>query len=366
VLSDLAETPDSSEKIFEPTPKRLQDAREKGDVPKSQDLNATAAYLGLFVGLALSSGLAFPKAATALTVFLERPTELGVLFFSSDAKNPMMLLISDALPLFAYIFGTPIVFVILSAIAQQSITFAPSKIAPKLSRISPISIAKQKFGASGLFEWLKSFAKLSAFSILLFWFIFSEIEDISVTPHFNFSHIFLYSVDLFVAFFAIIIVISLVIGAIDFAFQQADHRKKLMMTRKELKDETKENEGDPYLKQERRQRGIDRAMSQQLTDVETADVVVTNPTHYAIALRWDRTPGSAPICVARGVDEFALTIRQRAQAHNVPIHPDPPTARALYATTEVGDQIPIELYQAVAAAIRFSEQSRLRAQSLGI
>ncbi len=362
----MEETPDSSEKIFEPTPKRLQDAREKGDVPKSQDLNATAAYLGLFVGLTLCVGLAFPMAASALMIFLEQANELGELFFASDAKNPMALVVKDMLPIFGYIFGTPIAFVIISAVAQKSVTFAPSKIKPKLSRISPVSIAKQKFGASGLFEWFKSFLKLCAFSILLFWFIYSEIENISVTPFSNMSHISVYVVDLFTSFFFIIIVISLVIGGIDYAFQHADHRKKLMMTRKELKDETKENEGDPYLKQERRQRGIDRAMSQQLKDVETADVVVTNPTHYAVALKWDRTPGSAPICVARGTDEFAMVIRQKAQEHDVPLHPDPPTARALFATTQVGDQIPFELYQAVAAAIRFSENARMRAKSLGL
>ena len=132
------------------------------------------------------------------------------------------------------------------------------------------------------------------------------------------------------------------------------------MSRKEMTDEAKEQEGDPHVKQQRRQKGYEIAMNQMLADVPDADVVVVNPTHYAVALKWDRLQGGAPICVAKGVDDIAARIRETANENNVPIHRDPPTARALYATVDIGEQILPEHYRAVAASIRFAEKMRAK------
>ena len=134
------------------------------------------------------------------------------------------------------------------------------------------------------------------------------------------------------------------------------------MTHEELKEETKRSEGDPHIKQQRRQRGQEIATNRMLLDVDGADVVIVNPTHYAVALKWTRTPGSAPKCVAKGVDEIAARIRERASEAGVPIHQDPPTARAVHASVEVGDEIQPEHYIAVAAAIRFAEDLRKTAK----
>ena len=130
------------------------------------------------------------------------------------------------------------------------------------------------------------------------------------------------------------------------------------MSFQDLKDETKRTEGDPHMKQSRQQRGREIAMNRMLLDVPKADVIIVNPTHYAVALKWSRAPGSAPICVAKGVDEIAKRIREAAVEHQVPIHSDPPTARALHATVDIGDEIEPEHYQAVAAAIRFADALR--------
>jgi flagellar biosynthetic protein FlhB len=134
------------------------------------------------------------------------------------------------------------------------------------------------------------------------------------------------------------------------------------MSRKEMLDEFKANEGDPHLKSARRQRAQEVATNRMLTDVAKADVVVVNPTHYAVALRWDRTKRGAPICVAKGVDEIARRIRERAAEHGIPIHRDPPTARAMHASVEIGQEIRPEHYRAVAAAIRFADSMRKRAR----
>jgi flagellar biosynthetic protein FlhB len=134
------------------------------------------------------------------------------------------------------------------------------------------------------------------------------------------------------------------------------------MSRKEVMDEYKESEGDPHFKAARRQRAQDIATNRMLADVEGADVVIVNPTHYAVALRWDRGKGGAPVCVAKGVDEIARVIRERAALHGVPVHSDPPAARSIYAAVELGQEIRIEHFRAVAAAIRFADAMRKKAR----
>ena len=170
---------------------------------------------------------------------------------------------------------------------------------------------------------------------------------------------------LLIEFMFVVLLISLVIGAVDYLWQRHDFMRQNRMSYRELQDEHKRSEGDPHLKQERRQRGAEIATSQMMADVPTADVVIVNPTHYAVALKWSRAPGSAPVCVAKGVDHIAHTIREVATEHSIPIRHDPPTARVLYATTQLGDEIEPDHYKAVAAAIRFAQTMRARARFFG-
>ena len=160
--------------------------------------------------------------------------------------------------------------------------------------------------------------------------------------------------------------IAIVIAAIDLPWQQYDHARKLKMSYQDMKEETKRTEGDPMMKQSRQRRAREIANNQMMQEVPNADVVVVNPTHYAVALKWSREPGSAPKCVAKGVDEIAKRIREIAVENMVPIHSDPPTARALFATVEIDQEIDPEHYQAVAAAIRFADglRAQIRAADL--
>ena len=159
--------------------------------------------------------------------------------------------------------------------------------------------------------------------------------------------------------------VSAAIGAVDFMWQKAEHIRKNRMSRKELVDEAKQQEGDPHMKGQRRQRAQEIAMNQMLGDVPGADVVIVNPTHYAVALKWSRLPGAAPECVAKGVDQIAFRIREIAEEAAVPIHSDPPTARALFAMVEIGQEVHPEHYQAVAAAIKFAEAMRAKSATRG-
>ena len=159
------------------------------------------------------------------------------------------------------------------------------------------------------------------------------------------------------------VILSALIGTLDFAFQIRDHARKNKMSYQEMKDEIKESEGDLGFKSARRQRGQEIAMNTMLADAAEADVIIVNPTHYAVALKWSRMKGEAPICVAKGVDIVAARIREVANENSVPIHSDPPTARAIFASVNLGDQILPDHYKPVASAIRFAEAIRRKAKS---
>lgn len=356
---------DESEKSHEATPQKLQKAREKGEVAKSTDLSVAASYAGLLLAAVAIGAQSLKDLGTTFMVLLDQPDRLSDLMLRGPATAPVGGLLSAlASPLSPW-FLMPAVAVLLSIVAQRAFVVAPTKIAPKLSRISILSNAKNKFGRSGLFEFAKSFVKLVLYSICLGLFLNARLPEIVAatgsSPQMAVSQL----VRLCVEFLFLVLVIATVIGGIDAVWQHNEHHRKNRMSRKEVTDEAKEAEGDPYMKQHRRQRGQEIAMNRMMADVPTADVVVVNPTHYAVALKWNRTPGAAPVCVAKGVDEVAASIREAANLAGVPIHHDPPTARALHATTDLGQEISEEHYRAVAAAIRFAEQMRKRAKGRG-
>ena len=166
-------------------------------------------------------------------------------------------------------------------------------------------------------------------------------------------------------FLVLALLIAIALGVVDAIFQFQEHRRRNRMSRKDIRDEAKDAEGDPHMRQARRFRAQSIAASRMMADVPAADVVIVNPTHYAVALRWSRAPGSAPVCVAKGVDEIAATIRRIAQEAGVPVHHDPATARALHGTVEIGQEIEEAHYAPVAAAIRFAERMRHKARERG-
>ncbi|ATG48434.1 flagellar biosynthesis protein FlhB [Celeribacter ethanolicus] len=354
----MAEDDDDSDKQYEPSQKRLDDARKKGEIPRSTDLITTASYFGfIVVAMALGAG-SLQKMGTALQVMLGNADLNAEAWFNGSAEPWTMGLMQTVGAGLLPWFLIPAVMALVVIFATRSMIFATSKLEPTLSKISPVSNAKNKFGRSGLFEFAKSFFKLSIYSGVLGVYLYTKLPDIMSTMSFSPGFVAATLADLVVGFMLIVLTISLVIGGVDYLFQYNEHIRKHRMTRKELTDEAKEQEGDPHFKQKRRQKGFEIVMNQMLAEVPKADVVIVNPTHYAVALKWDRLQGGAPICVAKGVDEIAARIREVANENGIPIHRDPPTARALYATVELGEQIWPEHYRAVAASIRFAEHMR--------
>ena len=350
------------EKEHAPSQKKMEDARKKGDVAKSTELSAAAGYLGLL--LAGMAGLgAVGAASQGLALILDRAPEIAALATRGSRPVVAGMLASVAMPL-VFFLGLPALLTLISLIIQRAIVFAPDKLMPKLSRISPIATAKQKFGPDGLFEFAKSFVKLSLVGVILAQFLIVHWETILATaalqPRLGLITLF----GLLGQFLLIVLLITTSMGVLDFLWQRHSLIKRNRMSRKELTDEMKDSEGDPYTKAQRRQRGQDIAMNQMLADVATANVVIVNPTHFAVALKWQRGARTAPILVAKGVDEVARRIREKAAESGVPLHADPPTARAIHATVEIGKPIQRDHYRAVAAAIRFAETIRKRAKDM--
>jgi flagellar biosynthesis protein FlhB len=350
---------DDDDKQHEPSQKRLDEARKRGEIPKSTDLTTAAAYAGmLLVGLAGGVGL-LQQFGQAAMVLLDQSDRLAPLLMQR-ATAPVAGMAFGFGKVVAPLFIFPMLAVLLALIAQRAIVFAPEKLVFKASRVSPLATAKQKFGREGLFEFAKSFAKLIVVALILGRHLASNADQITASLTLAPAQGVALMLNLLLEFLMLVVITVTVFGAVDYMWQRAQHMRRNRMSRKDLMDEMKDSEGDPHVKQQRRQRGQEIATNRMLQDVAKADVVVVNPTHYAVALKWNRKARGAPICVAKGVDEVAARIREKAAEAGVPIHSDPPTARAIHASVEIGQQIRPDHYKAVAAAIRFAEAMRKR------
>ena len=350
------------EKVFDPSPQRLQEARKRGDIPRSADMNAAVSYLALLLVILAAGGVLVAKSGGVLTRFLAEPDRLvGQILGPGGGGVSAGLVGAATLPLLP-LFAAPMAAVILCLIAQQSLVFAGEKLEPKLSRLSILANAKQKFGPSGLVEFLKSVVKLCAVSAALGWYLMRDFEEMVGAARRDPRMLATSLVETLVVLLSLTAAIAVVVGAADLLWQRFDHKRRLRMSLQELKEEHKSSEGDTHVKAQRRSRAEAIANNRMLLDVPKADVILVNPTHYAVALKWSRAKGSAPVCVAKGEDAVALRIREVAETAGVPIHRDPPTARALHATVKIGEEIAPEHYRAVAVAIRFADKMRKAAR----
>jgi len=351
----MASEMDSGDKPHEPTPKKLEDARRKGELVKSAELNTAAMYLGFLIVALAFGGVSLGAFGEAMAPLLAQPEILadGVcrgygIVFSGWLVAAVRL---AALPWIAL----PFVTVLLSVVAQRSMVFAPKKLNFKLSRISPLANFKNKFGWNGIFEFLKSTVKLVIYAVILATYLRSKNEVILGAIQLPAPAAVILWLELSANLLGIVLGIAISIAVVDYLWQYRTHMAKHRMSDKEIRDEVKESEGDPHLKSARRSKAQEIAFNQMLKEVPNADVVIVNPMHYAVALKWTRATGGAPVCVAKGVDEVALKIKEIALENGVAIYSDPPTARALHASVEIDRQIQPNHYEAVAVAIRYAD-----------
>lgn len=354
---------DSGDKQHEASQKKLDDARKKGELARSTELNTAAGYAGLLLAGFAVGASTLDQTASAMSALIFRADLMAERIFSGADTAAGGQIYAAILPPLALFFAIPLVAVLLSVIGQQALVFAPTKLQPKLNRISPIQSAKQKFGRSGLFEFSKSFFKLCLYSVILFRYLWNRLPELLQAVAASPGQVTLYLLDLAMGFLVIVVAVAGILGVIDYLWQRAEHLRRNRMTHKELQDEHKTVEGDPHMKGQRRQRAMELATNRMLADVPDAAVVVVNPTHFAVALKWDREGFGAPVCVAKGADLIAARIRERAIEAGVPIRQDAPTARAIYDTVDIGAEIRPEHYVAIAAAIRFADEMRSKAQA---
>lgn len=355
---------DSDDKEHEASAHKLEEARKRGEIPQGKDLLAAAALAGLLLAL-LGLGPQSADGFGVMSVWLIEqadPVSAGMFRNSTPLLSAILGQVTvTGGPLLA----VPLLAVLAMVTLQRLFVFSPSKLAPKLSRISPIQGAKNKFGRTGLFDFAKNTVKLGVISVGLGMFLSLRLDTVMMSVDLRPFDSIALMMRLLVEFIGLVLVFQLLVGGLDYLFQHKEHLRKNRMSRKEMMDEFKNSEGDPHMKAERRQRGVEISSNQMLADVKQADVIIVNPTHYAVALKWSRKSAGAPVCLAKGVDEIAARIREQAIEHGIPMHSDPPTARALFATVEVGEEIPKETYRAVAAAIRFAEAMRAKAKARG-
>lgn len=347
------------DKQHAPSQKRLEEARKQGQVPRSQEITTAAVYGGLLAS-ALIGGSFVSSALISPSIYLmaHAPRLQGAEdghFMAATAP----LLKGGALAL--AILVLPMILLALGSIlAQRGLVITPDKLRPRLSRISLLANARQKFGLDGLMEFAKNVIRMMAVSGILIWQGIHHLDQIVLMSQSDPVLSVLAVCQLLGRFLVDVTLFTAVVGLGDLLWQRFRHLQRNRMSHQEAMDEAKESEGDPHLKGHRRRRGQEIALSSMLADVAKADVVIVNPTHYAVALRWKRTDRHAPVCLAKGTDEVAARIRERANLAGIPLHRDPPTARALHATVELGQPIRPEQYRAVAAAIRFAEKMRKR------
>lgn len=349
----------AEEKSFDASETKVRKSREKGDTPQSTEANTLMLYIGLAVAIVIFGKAIATNALISLSSMLEHPNDMGDALLNSQSARFGQNGASEFLwkPILALgpVFMLLILAIVVSLVLQRAVVFAPSKIKPKLSRLSPISNAKQKYGTTGMVEFGKRFFKLAFIASVAMFFFFTLLKELpgmsAISPALIIPEMNKAALQLIVF---MIIALGL-IALVDLPYAWFAHMKKLRMTFKEIKDENKESEGDPHLKGERRRRALALSQATMINDVAKADVIIVNPTHYAVALKWEREQKTVPVLLAKGVDELAFRIRKKADENNIPIHSDPPCARSIYAGVEVGDVIKPEHYAAVAASIHFAD-----------
>ncbi|MDE3081247.1 MAG: flagellar biosynthesis protein FlhB [Paracoccaceae bacterium] len=355
----MAEQSDA-EKPFEASEQKLRQAREKGDIPRAHELSAALAIAGLTAALIWTGGRGMIGFAELLTRYLAVPDRLTGT--SSFAGGPIAGLAGRAVGMLLPVFILPGALVLGLLIITRAITFSPDKLAPRLSRVFSTEGLIKKFGATGLVDGLVGMTKFAIIGGAALFAVWTNLGSILAAERLPGTEAMALMGRIGIETMVHIAAAWLVLGTLDLLWQRFDFLNRQRMTRQEMLDEVKESEGDPHAKHQRRRRGQEIAMNQMIAAVAKTDVVIVNPTHYAVALKWNRGSRQAPICLAKGTDEIAARIRAAAMQAGVPIHSDPPTARALHAQIEIGQEIHPDHYKAVAAAIRFSEAMRKRAR----
>lgn len=348
----MSEGEDDSSKTEEPSQKKLEDARKKGETVLSREISHWFMILAGMMFIMLIAGPLMRDLGQALLPFITRPHDLPVSTMGEiGAVLSIMLkatIIALLLPFLAFIIGA-----IAGPMLQVGPMWSPDSMMPKLERISLIAGIGRMFSKRNLVEFIKGLLKLTIVAIVVIWSAWPSTPTIEHSIDLSLVAMMLLVKEISMDILVSVLVVMFCIAAADYLAQRFMFMSRMRMSRSEMKEEYKQSEGDPIIKQRLRQLRMERARQRMMASVPTADVVITNPEHYAVALKYNPPEDAAPIVVAMGMDNIAQKIKEVAREHDIPVVENPPLARALYATADIDRQIPGEHYRAVAEIISY-------------
>ncbi|HEF1887284.1 TPA: flagellar biosynthesis protein FlhB [Campylobacter coli] len=352
---------EDQEKTEEPTSKKIEDARKEGNVPKSQD---AAAIVTLIVGFVITLFMMGFIGERITNLYRYYQSFIGVEFDLRIIQAIMIKSIFEVLILLAPIVLSIMIAGILGNVMQFGFIFTTKPIMPNLGKINPLKGLKNLFSLKKLVESVKIVLKVGVVFTVAFIVLLKFMQELPLVERYNIIGQLIWLRDRAIILAAIVIIAFLVIAVLDIFLVRFQYFKGLRMSKQEIKDEYKQMEGDPQVKGRIRRLQMEAARRRMVQDV--ADVVITNPTHYAVAIRYDTTKEQAPRVVAKGVDFLALRIKQVAYDNNVVVYENPPLARELYKACDINDLIPREMFKAVAEVLGFvyntNNKSRLAGQ----
>lgn len=348
---------DGKDKTEEPTGKKLSDARDEGKVAKSMEINSLAVFGSGLIMLYITKN----SVGTQLSEFtIDIFSRINTL----DLNKAMLQTYFFKWTLFFFSVTAPVILAILivsfaSNVAQVGLKFKGKVFKPKLSKFNFFANAKNLlFSSRSAIELFKAVIKLAIIAVFTYSILSKLIEDSFHLAELSIEETVAFMIDSSFTLVWKIILFYVLIAGSDFIFQKMKFKKDMMMTKQEVKDENKQSEGDPEIKQRIRKQMLKMAFKRMMKDVPKADVVITNPTHFAVAVKYEMNKDGAPKVIAKGMDELAQRIKKIANDNNVPLHEDVQLARALYKSCEVGDEIPTKLFKAVAQILAYIYQMK--------
>ena len=350
---------DGQEKTEVPTEKKRRESREEGQVAFSKELSSAALLAGIVLTLVATSPIildAMRQLMSQIFRDLAQSEELSIdSIFTLSGE-----ILSIIVPAFAP-FAAVIIFVgIFASVLQVGVLITFKAIAPKFNKISPLTGLKRLFSSQSLADFLKSMAKMIIVGFVGYLTYIDKITELNGLSVSNPESILIYNFTVVAEVAGKIVLALVAIAIFDYFYQRWHHEQQLMMTKQEVKDETKQTEGDPQLKARIRQIQREMSNARMMQEVPKADAVIVNPTHFSVAILYDRDVMTAPEVIAKGADHLALRMRTVARENNVPILERPELARDLYANVEIGDDIPERFYKAIAEILAFVYRLRKR------
>ncbi|WP_135547179.1 flagellar biosynthesis protein FlhB [Paenibacillus cymbidii] len=341
----------AQEKTEPATPKKRSEARKKGQVAKSGEIPSSFILLFGFLSFAMLGG--FYK-ARIIGVFSETFYSYMLMDVTiANVTNMFGKLMVDSLVLLLPIFATSVLIAFLGNYLQFGLLFTGEPLKMKFSKLNPIEGAKRVFALRALVEFAKTLLKVTVVGVVVYIILIGQKEKLLSLAHVPLESAFVYVCQITLRLGLSIGAVLVVLAVLDYFYQRYEHEKGLRMSKQDIKDEYKKMEGDPLIKGKIKERQRRLALQRMMQDVPKADVIITNPTHFAVAVQYDGTKMEAPKVLAKGTDYVALRIREIAKEHGVMTMENKPLARALYAQVEIGQTIPAELFQAVAEVLAY-------------